>query len=476
VLATAVSLLLADVGMSGGELASSWQLLDLGALEDDPVGSLWYLHIQPPVHNAVVALAIAAPAPTVGTLFVLYVATLVATGLLLHGLLVRWGLGPLAAGAVAAIAMANPSLLGTIHIASYEVPVAMLVVGSLWAAQRYLDDPRLPWLLAASGFLTAGALTRSLLHPVWVAGILVALLVARPVTRRQAVAAIAVPVVLIGGLALKNQIVFGSPALSSWSGFNLQRGVVAAMDRSSVEDAVADGDVSPLAVEYPWLTLDEYAGVDVPPARGCAPAHAAAAASDPEKPEFRGVRIANFNHECYRPLYDQASADARALIERHPGRYLSTRGAALVMSYRVSYAGYDEPSTWMDKLYGPFLLQTDTSIPMADWNLPLLPGGGDLAVTVSLTLAAATLYVVGRGVLAVVRLVRAGWSDRRSWPTGEVLWVLVAFTVGLVILGGDLVEFGENSRFRTTVDPLLVALPLAAAARTVGARWSTRRA
>jgi hypothetical protein len=130
----------------------------------------------------------------------------------------------------------------------------------------------------------------------------------------------------------------------------------------------------------------------------------------------------------------------------------------------------------MDKLYGPFLLQTDTSIPMADWNLPLLPGGGDLAVTVSPTLAAATLFVVGRGVLALVRLTRAGWSDRRSWPTGEVLWVLVAFTVGLVILGGDLVEFGENSRFRTTVDPLLIALPLAAGVRAAGARWSARRA
>lgn len=464
VLAATVSLLVQDVGLSGGELASSWQVLDLRTLEDDPLGSLWYLHTQPPVHNVVVGTAVWAPTPTVGTLFVLYVATLLATGLLLHALLVRWGLGPVAAGAVAAVAMANPSLLGTIHIASYEVPVAMLVVGSLWAGQRYLDEPGMRWLLVTSGFLTAGALTRSLLHPLWVLGVLGVLLVARPATRRQAAAALALPLVLIGGWALKNEVVFGSPALSSWSGFNLQRGVVATMDRDDVRDAVDDGTVSPLALEYPWLGLDAYEGVAEP----CEPDHDHPAVSRPEKERFRGVRIANFNHECYRPLYRQAQQDAVALVRRDPGRYVSTRGAALVLSYRTSHAGYDAPSTWMDTLYGPLLVRVDTVIGMDDWNLPLWPGADEVPVTVSLTLAAATAFVLARGGVAAVRLVRAGWRDRSRWPTGEVLWLLVTWTVAVVVLGGDLVELGENSRFRTTVDPLLVALPLAALVRVAG--------
>jgi hypothetical protein len=182
------------------------------------------------------------------------------------------------------------------------------------------------------------------------------------------------------------------------------------------------------------------------------------------------VRIANFNHECYLPLYRQASDDAVSLVLRYPGRYVSTRGSALVMSYRISYAGYDEPSTWMDKLYGPLLVELHTAIPMDDWNLPLLPGGGDLDVTVTLSLAAATAFVLVRGGLAAVRLARAGWHGRHDWPTGEVLWVLVAFTVAVVVMGGDLVEFGENSRFRTTVDPLLVALPLAWLVNLVNAK------
>jgi hypothetical protein len=475
VVAAAVALLVQADGMSGGELASSWQILDLHALQSDPFGSLWYLHTQPPVHNLVVALAIFAPAPIVGTLFVLYVVTLIATGLLLHGLLVRWGLGPIAAGVVAALAMANPNLLGTIHIASYEVPVAMFVVGSLWAAQRYLDEPRLRWLLVTSGALTAGALTRSLLHPVWVFGILLVLVIARPVARRYAAAALAIPLVLIAGWALKNQVVFGQATLSSWSGFNLQRGVVATMDRSDVERAVADGDVSPLALEYPWGTLDVYEDLPNDVVEPCRPQHDHAAVDEPEKDPLRGVRIANFNDECYLPLYDQASEDAVALVRRYPGRYLTSRGPALEMSFRVSYAGYDKPSTWMDGLYAPLLGKLHTAIPMDDWNLPLLPGGSDLDITISLTLPIATAFVLGRGGVAAWRLVRAGWSGRHEWPTGEVLWVLVAFTVAFVIVAGDLVEFGENSRFRTTVDPLLVALPLASVCRLVRDRRARRR-
>jgi hypothetical protein len=47
---------------------------------------------------------------------------------------------------------------------------------------------------------------------------------------------------------------------------------------------------------------------------------------------------------------------------------------------------------------------------------------------------------------------------------------VAGWTVLVVVLGSSLVEFGENSRFRATVDPLLIALPLAALIRLVRAR------
>jgi len=50
------------------------------------------------------------------------------------------------------------------------------------------------------------------------------------------------------------------------------------------------------------------------------------------------------------------------------------------------------------------------------------------------------------------------------------VWLVVAFTTAVIVLGGDLIEFGENGRFRATLDPTLLALPLAALALVVQRR------
>ena len=83
-------------------------------------------------------------------------------------------------GLIVGLALLNPSPLSTMTIASYEVPVALLLVASLWAMQRHLDEPGTGWLLATSALVTLTALTRSLFNPPWVAVVLVLVLVARP--------------------------------------------------------------------------------------------------------------------------------------------------------------------------------------------------------------------------------------------------------------------------------------------------------
>ncbi|HEV7763168.1 MAG TPA: hypothetical protein VGO78_29350, partial [Acidimicrobiales bacterium] len=222
VLGALATLLAQGRGVSGAQLDASWQVLDLKVLADDPLGSLWYLHIQPPVHNLVVGAVMAwSPFPAMGTLFVLYALSLLVTGLLLHDILVRWGVQPVVGGVIVALAMVNPSLLSTIHIASYEVPVACLLVTLFWLAQRHLEQPRARWLVLIALTVTVAALTRSLLHPVWVLALLGVLWLVRSVDRRQIAASLAVPLVLIGGWMLKNEIVFGTPTLTSWLGFNM---------------------------------------------------------------------------------------------------------------------------------------------------------------------------------------------------------------------------------------------------------------
>lgn len=502
--AGAVGVVVASMVASGVRLrrdilGASWQVLELEHLGADPIGSVWHLHIQPPLHNALIGSVLRwSPFPDMGTLFVLYVAALLVAAVVLADLLSCWRVPPPVAGAIAAVAIANPNLLSTIGIASYEVPLAAMAIVALRVLQQLLHRPRLATLLALSGVLTALALTRSLFHPAYVVALLVLAGVAARCTARQVAVACAIPVVLVGGWMAKNQVLFGTPTLSSWFGFNLQRGVVAPMERDAVEEAVAAGDASTLALEYPWGRLDAYEEwLD-----GCEPTRSHPVVTEADRPDLGGFEIANFNHECYLPLYEQSQADAVALVRREPGRYLATRWVVLQSSFSMAYVGIDDTAfgspefepprpTWMDRASDVVLVPVTVTVDLSDWNLPLLPGGS-LDLRISLVLAALTAGVLGRGGLAGARVARALWvrraeegpadgeADAGAAPpvpdalADEVLWLAAASMVAMVVVVGDLLEFGENGRFRSMLDPILVALPAGGAWRLVAGRRRAR--
>lgn len=72
-----------------------------------------------------------------------------------------------------------------------------------------------------------------------------------------------------------------------------------------------------------------------------------------------------------------------------------------------------------------------------------------------------TLLLLASGVVAGRRRTLAIGSHpaRLPWDGDEVVWMAAASFVVMVVVVGDLLEFGENGRFRSMLDPLLVALP-----------------
>jgi hypothetical protein len=475
-LAAVVTLAVNDNGPTLGQLAANPTLLDIDALSGNPLRSLWLLHSQVPMHNAVVGLVGWLPVPLVGTLFVLYAAALLATGLMLHGVLVRWETSPLAAGVLVGLALVNPALLSTVGAAGFQVPLALLVVGSVLAAQRYFDRPTWPRLLALSTVLTAAALTWQVMAPGWVPAILAVVLVARPAGWRRTLLALAVPVLFLGAWAVKNEHLFGEPTLASSVGFEMQRGITGPMSVTGVGQAVADGAVSPLAQQQPWGSLAYY-GPDRAGTGPCIPTHGDPVTFQETKASAPDDAVVpNYNAECYLPLYRQARYDAVELVSRYPGRYVTTRDSGLVLAYDTAEGCYSDPCTWMDRLYQPLLGKVDGQVTMYDWNLHLFGTDADsIDVNVSMVLVMASAAVGWRGLVAAWRVRRIGWrarDDRWSWPTGEVLWVVAALTVALVIGGTALYDMGGNAGLRSAVDPLLLTLPLAALVRWL---WPQRR-
>lgn len=478
--AVGVTMVSSGAGLDRRYLAVSWQLVDLPVLRDDPFGSVWNLHTQPPLFNLVVGAVLRwSPAPPIGTLFVLYIGCLAVTGLVLADLLRRWRVPSLAAGAVAALALVVTGPLVTVAGGSYEVPVAALLATALWLAHRYLEAPSPALLIGLSATLTAVVMTRSLFHPAWALAALALVAVARPVPWRTVFVAVALPLLVVGGWMAKNEAVVGEATLSSWVGFNLQRGVTATFDRSVVEDAVADGAVTPLALEHPFQSLDAY-----PEAADCRTGDRHPALATRPKSDLP-FEVANFNDPCYLPLYEESRTNATTLLRREPAQYLARRDEALVFTFRTNPLGYAEPGgtlagptqperTWMDAVSSVVLLPVTTTVSSDGWNLPIQTLDDD-DVDVSLALVLGFLVVVARGLWALVTLARAGWRQRATrWSSAEVTWVLVASMVGMAVVVSGLVELGENDRFRATVDPFLVALPLGLAARAVADRWPGR--
>lgn len=472
VIAVLVALVAAGAGVSGIELAASWQLLDRRILEHDLLAGLWYLHTQPPLHNLIVGLVLTSPLPAEGTLFVLYGLCLMALGLLCHDLLRRWDVpGPIAC-VTACLVVTAPMLLATIHTVGYEVPVALMVVALVWLVDRHMATPSRLLLVAVAAVGTAIVLTRALFHPLWLAVILVIVVLARRLDRRTVLAAVAIPVLAIGAVGAKNAAVVERPTLSTWTGFNMQRGVVAPMLATDVAAAIDDGAVTSLAAQRPWQDLVAYA----PWLDGCRPTHTHPALAAPRKVVTGDFEAPNFNQQCYLPLYDESRRNAVTMIRRQPARYASSRLDALAISFSFAPIGSDHPlpsllgepgtrRTWMDRAHQPLLLLEHTSTDVGDWNLPLY--GDRLRLRISWTLVGLALIVAARTCVAATRIVRPARS-RRPWPGGEVVWLVAGSTVLFVILGGDLVELGENGRFRAMVDPLLIVLTVHAVVEAVG--------
>lgn len=462
-----VSMVAEGAVLHRGELATSWQLDDLSNLGNGPIASTWYRHVQPPLFNLTIgALDAWNPLPFVGSVYVVFLLGLWAIGLLLAELLLRWRTNPWVAGAVAGFTLVNPMLLSSIVSLSYEVPVLVLLCASLLQLQRFLEVPSGRRLVVLAVLLTSASMMRSLLHPVWILVVLGLAVAARRVGRRGVLAAFAVPLVVVGGWTLKNAVLFDTATTSSWFGFNLQRGVVAPMAATDVRADVAAGRVSGLARQEPWQPLATYEDWT----QGCTPTHSYPSLVDPVREEGG----ANFNHECFLPVYERAQSDAALLVLRHPGRYVATRVETFPYAFGVSPLGQDDPPpnafgpappgrTWMDVAADRWLLPVDAGVDMADWNLPFF-GLSRLDYRLSLTMVVAAGLLWIRGAVAIVRLARAALTDRgETWDAAEVVWVVAALTVGWSIVVGNLTEFGENQRFRTAVDPILLALPLAAA-------------
>ena len=457
-------------GFDTGYLDYGWQIVPWSVLADDPLGSVWHLHIQPPLWNLTLGLAgklspfsdaltLRGLQLVIGLLLVIVVARVVRA----------LGAPSLATVALTLVVTLNPEVLHNAFEPTYELAVARLLAVVVRTAQRAVAQRRGIDYVWFSVAITTVVLTRSLYHPAVVPLLLLALgwVLRRSLTRRHVLIAAAVPTVLVGGWLLKNQLMFGDATMSSWVGMNLQRSTIPILDRVELERMHAAGEISDIAMIGPFGNYGLYED-SMPP---CTPRHSHAAHTNQGHLDPYGVIIPNFNYECFLPVYEQAGRDFWAVAREHPSVWVEGRVFSLRMTFTTSSRPSGSDSVLMrglDEAYHLLRLDARGGVSTMDWGTPLY-GAFNLTVRFSLAVIALYSLLALYSVLAVGRRVlRRPGSD--TDPVHLVTFVLVGFLGAFTVAVGAIGELGEQARFRAMTDPIVLAAATLLTARLLR-RW-----
>jgi hypothetical protein len=320
----------------------------------------------------------------------------------------------------------------------YSLPVAALLVLAALAFERAVRSGRTRdgVLFLAILALVCGA--RSLYHLVYLLAA-VALLGASWRDGRRAIAAGAVPVLLVGGIYAKNKVLFGHLAASTWTGMSLARLTTDALPPLEAQRLVAAGTLSPASLVPAFSRPRMYARSyfeGLPPSRARALYW-----------EEKTTGWPNFNHAAYIRISDDLLRDARWVLRHRPRTYLASVREAWGIYFRapadLRFLGAENIGVLRpaSDLYDVVFFGRwpwpgtghDPRAPARYWGLIL-----GLPIVFAAGLAAA----VGRGLDRPRRLL--------------VAWL--CFNIAFVAVVGNFLELGENNRFRFETDPLSLCL------------------
>jgi hypothetical protein len=413
-----------------------WQFLDPVVLRDDLLRAVLSLHMQPPLFNAFIGIALKLFGPAAG--FPLSLAYLVMGTLLVLTML--WVMRHLGASDVVAVAVCalfalHPAFILYERWLFYPVPNALLLILTTAALVRFLETGRARWAGAFAGAATLLMLARQVFHLLWFVGsvVTVAAMIQRTERRRLLVASLA-PLLIVNLLYLKNWLLVGEYGASTWTGMALHLGmdVPEEFTLDEVMPMIRDGRVPPvwLAGVFPTPERVEPFGY-FPPNEGTNPALDA---------RYRSTGFPNYNNREYARISHDMLWGALALIRAYPGRYLA----------RVRLGVYEFFQPGPRRLFGWHRVEEPRLRPWIEaWNRRLflsgLLGGSGLDVPNLLMLIYPTCVLFA--------LARA-WSRSPH----RAAFAFVAITLLWVFVLTNLLVLDENDRVRFETDPLLAVL------------------
>lgn len=438
-----------------------WQLVDVELLRDDPLRSLYLMHAQPPLFNALYALSLRLPEGLgMPFLHLVFQATSIVSVALIYLLLRRARVGAAGAAIGAGLFGVLPQALIYESVFNYAPFEVMFLLGGMLLAARYLEEGGVARFVGLCACLVILALMRSLFHVGWVAVVLLAVWGLRSWRHGRdgrALAVLVAALALASSIYAKNLKLYGTFAASTWGGIAL----------TQMAAPILPGD----PVKFPQVLPDIRARIDrgefSPALRGALSdlwyGWAEVAKDCPEMDEKRAVLCArlrasgepNMNHLAVIDYSHQIGRDARRLLQLYPQVYLN-HVAASVMTFLGTpswhYRGFDGLLPRYCDFWNDLLLYRPNR------GLQGVQAPGQLWGPIVNRLAGSSVPLIAMVVAGIVLVLARGTRDVLDYGRGRTTtadWVFPAFVVLLYATIPNLTNGVETQRIRYSIEPIL---------------------
>lgn len=413
-----------------------WQVLDLSELSVNLGQSIWYLHSQPPLFNVFVGILVKwTPAHYAKVFQVFNLGMTLISALMIYDAMKALYPSRTIALVLALVFLLNPAIILYENLFGYTSVTIFLVSAVVYSMVRYVVKGNLLTWGGVCLALVLLVLTRSSFHLLFIVAIVSILLAFNRETRRiRFVVVAAVSFLFAMSWYVKNYYLFDTFSSSSWMGMNMARIFPPA---------------SPLGEIRPFRPLEDYDGFYVSqPQTGVAVLDNRRKASG----------YVNYNHRDYLAISDLYKKEVLQTLQKATVPLDRVRDAFII---------FFAPAT-----HGPFI----------DINLTRM---GVYAAAGAFDFSGFVRYQPVNPALGsdMTRqfMQQNGFSATAAVPVGLV-WFLILFTIAIawsaglltngekaLVLGlvfimtygmlvGNLLEFGENNRFRLEISPVIFVL------------------
>lgn len=418
----------------------AWQFLDPALLRHDLLRSVFFQHSQPPLFNLLTGgvLQVAGSASNLAfqALFLLLGLTLY---LALLTLMVRLGVSHKLAFMASTWFALSPSVVLYENWYFYTFPLASLLLLAALALLDFVASGRSRSAHAFFALLAVACLTQSTFHPLLLPLVAIAAWWRLPRLRRVVLRSAFIPVVVVLALLLKNAVLFGSPASSSWLGMSWARVVMVNVSEAERQQWVAQGKVSELALIEPFSAVAEY-----PQKYRGSTRFAGVPALTQER---KSTGEANYNHAAFLTISRQYARDCWAVLKEHPAAYVK----GMLRSWFVYTKSTSDYGWLIDNRNRVYLLD-EIYNRVFFGRVQLETNIGHVRGAPGQPFDVYVLLIVGLPLL----LAFGFWSSlaRRSGLTQAQRAALLfgCVCVAYVAFVGNALESGENNRFRFMTD------------------------